>query len=283
MIGAHRANPHGVGTPTRPVRGPAGWRATKPALVRSVVLPARAGDARAGGVEADARDLHVDVARRWRRSSSTCPCRPCPRASAARRPAARRAARPRRARTRPSPSSRSPCRATCRGRRPTCTGVRAIVLPASMICLTASGASSGGSATPLASALALLDRWRRPPRCPAGRAGPPAWRAVGAGPGSQPRIGERRVRRRDRALARHRLRRTFGRIPSGSGGSASAPRSAGATSGSRWRPPPRPARARPGRRRRARGSRRRGQQPQVVKARATRRIHLGWRDRVERT
>src|SRR3954452_16104025 len=34
-------------------------------------------------------------------------------------------------------------------------GVRAIPFPASMICLTASGASSGGSATPLPSAIAL--------------------------------------------------------------------------------------------------------------------------------
>src|SRR4051794_33985285 len=34
-------------------------------------------------------------------------------------------------------------------------GVRAMPLPASMICLTASGASSGGRATPLPSAIAL--------------------------------------------------------------------------------------------------------------------------------
>src|SRR3954452_9412438 len=41
-------------------------------------------------------------------------------------------------------------------------GVRAMPLPASMICLTASGASSGGSATPLPSAIACETAFEPP-------------------------------------------------------------------------------------------------------------------------
>ena len=116
---AERPRPMGSATPAR--YRPGGWRATKPAVERIVVLPARAGLARRGRVEADPGDLHEDVARVGSRSSPTCPGRARPTTSAARRRAAPRAGRRRRARTRRSRSSRSPCPATCRGRRPTCT------------------------------------------------------------------------------------------------------------------------------------------------------------------
>ena len=86
-----------------------------------LVLPARAGDLPAGGVEADPRHLHVDVARDWSRSSPTCPARARPTTSAAPTRAASSGSPRRRARRRRSPSSRSPCRPTCRGRRPTGT------------------------------------------------------------------------------------------------------------------------------------------------------------------
>ena len=120
LISARRGRTRWGRHPKRAHR-PGGWRATKPPLERISLVQREPVTRGAGGVEADARDLEVDVAGVGVDRHPLALAGLAPGHQRARRPAGRRAGRPRRARTRRSPSSRSPCPATCRGRRPTCT------------------------------------------------------------------------------------------------------------------------------------------------------------------